>query len=212
MTASTDSRASPLAGWADRFAAASAEPARFAIREIAFSTQFNLRGNAADPAFADAASGALGFALPVAANTVSGTAERRALWLGPDEWLLTAPAGEAAAIEAALAAALRGVHHALVEVSASRTLIAISGSDARAVLAKGCALDLHAGAFGQATCAQTLLTKAQVILHCAGPGSSFHLYVRNSFADYLARWLTDAAAESSASQALDAARLAARLA
>lgn len=212
MTASTEPRASPLAGWADRFAAASAEPAHLSIREIAFSTQLNLRGNAGDAAFADAVHGVLGFALPVAANTVAGMEAQRALWLGPDEWLLTAPAGEAAAIEATLAAVLRGHHHALVDVSASRTVIAISGSDARAVLAKGCALDLHAGAFGTAKCAQTLLAKAQVILHCAGPGSSFHLYVRNSFADYLARWLTDAAAESAASRALDAARLAARLA
>jgi len=180
VTASTDLRASPLAGWADRFAAASADPARFAIREVAFTAQLNLRGNAADAAFADTVRGALGFALPVDANTVAGTEARSALWLGPDEWLLTAPDSEAAAIQAALATALRGRHHALVDVSASRTVIAISGSDARAVLAKGCALDLHAVAFGQANCAQTLLARAQVILHCASPASDFHLHVRNS--------------------------------
>lgn len=209
MTAATERRASPLAGWSERFAAVSADPARFAIRELAFTTQLILRGDRADAAFCAAVRHASGVELPVEANTWSGAADRGALWLGPDEWLLTAPDEARDALLAALGGALRGSHHALVDVSANRTLIGVSGDCARAVLAKGCALDLHARAFAAGRCAQTLLAKAQVILQC-GP-DMLHLHVRNSFADYLARWLTDAAAETRASHALDAARLAARL-
>ena len=176
MTASTEARVSPLAGWTLRFAAASTLPARFAIRELPFTTQINLRGDASDKAVAAAVSGALR--------------------LGPDEWMFIADGGDVAVLEAAL----RGTHHSVVDVAASRTVIELAGADARAVLAKGCALDLHTTVFGADSCAQTLLAKAQVILHCAGEGLVFHLYVRNSYADYLASWLVDAAAETAASR------------
>src|SRR3954471_11414942 len=109
--ASTDSRLSPLATWIGRFAEASAQPARFAIRELPFLVQFNVRG-------------------PMqgwAANTWNDAG----LWLGPDEWL-------------ALGKAPVGNYRAVTETSASRTVIEISGEDARTVLAKGCTLDLAA--------------------------------------------------------------------
>jgi len=185
---------------------------RAEIRPIACALQLNLRGDPGDPAFMAAVAGVLGVPLPVKASTAAQGRQCMALWLGPDEWLLTAADGDAGSLEAALGAALRGLHHSVVDVSASRTVIAASGADARALLAKGCALDLHAAAFRSGACAQTLLAKAQVILHCAADEPVFHLYVRNSLADYLSRWLTDAAAETAASQALDAARLARRLA
>lgn len=210
MTASTE-RASPLADWSARFAAASASAAHFSIRELACGTQINLRGNAGDPGFAAAVRGALGFDLPATANTWCGSLERAALWLGPDEWLLTAPPGENTALEGALRAALRGMHHSVVDLSANRTVIEIAGSDTRPVLAKGCSLDLHAAAFAAPQSAQTLLAKVQLILQCADAKDAFRLYVRNSFAHYVAEWLTDAAAESAAARTLDSERIASRL-
>ena len=62
-------RVSPLAGWSERFAAAGT--ASFAIRERAGAAQINLR---CDPALARQAQAALGFALPVKANTWEGDA------------------------------------------------------------------------------------------------------------------------------------------
>lgn len=210
MTASTE-RASPLADWSARFATASASAAHFSIGELAGVTQINLRGDAGDAGFAAAVRGALGFDLPATANTWSGSLGRAAIWLGPDEWLLTAPPGENTTFEGTLRSALRGMHHSVVDLSANRTVIAISGSDARPVLAKGCSLDLHAAAFAAPQSAQTLLAKVQLILQCADAKDAFRLYVRNSFAHYVAEWLTDAAAESAASRALDSERIAARL-
>ena len=201
MTASIE-RSSPLVEWAAQFSAASAAPEAFSIRELPFTTQINLRG--------DSAHVALGFKLPSAANTWSGTPEQSALWLGPDEWLVVAPEGMNESIAASLRTGLHGMHVAVTDVSASRTVVEISGSYARAVLAKGCPLDLHASAFGPLQCAQTLLAKAQVILQCTDTRPVFRLYVRNSFAAYVAEWLTDAAAECGASRGLDADRIASR--
>ncbi len=209
--ASTE-RASPLAAWSARFAAASAAPADFTIRELPFTTQINLRGSAADAAFAAATQAALGHGLPAAANTWAGAGERAALWLGPDEWLIVAPDGMNEAIAATLRNGLDGQHAAVTDVSANRTVIEIAGSHARAVLAKGCPLDLHARAFGPPQTAQTLLAKAQILLQCADTRPAFRLYVRISFAPYVAEWLIDAAAEFTASRGLDARRIASRFA
>ena len=216
MTASTE-RASPLAGWAARFDAASAQPEVFSIREIAFASQLNLRGDASSAAFAGPVADALGCALPLAANTVNEGYGSAALWLGPHEWLLVAPEGRKPegrneTLYALLSDALASTHHSLTDVSASRTVIEIAGDYARLVLAKGCPLDLHGSRFSAGHCAQTLLAKSQVILQCVDARPTFRIFVRISFAPYLAEWLTDAAAELAASAGLDSVRLATKLA
>ena len=217
MTASTEPnratdnpRPSPRAGWSSRFAAASAVSGQFAIREVPFQSQINLRVDAA-------ASGAkvasvLGCDLPVAANTWNAGGESSVLWLGPDEWLIVAPDGRNEALGADLCMALAGVHHSITDLSANRTIFEISGTDARFVLAKGCPLDLHGSAFKPPQCAQTLLAKSQMILQCVDARPVFRVFVRISFAPYVAEWLLDAAAELAASRNLDTQRISNRLA
>lgn len=210
MTALTE-RAAPLAAWGQRLAAASGTAAAFSIREVAFASQLNLRGNVGDADFASAVRGILGCDLPVTANTWTSGNDCTALWLGPDEWLVVAPDGRNEALYSALRTALKGVHHSLTDVSANRTILEISGDHARLVLAKGCPLDLHASAFAAPQCAQSLLAKAQVILQCLDARPTFRVFVRISFAPYVAEWLTDAAAELAASRDIDTGRIATRL-
>ena len=165
------------------------------ISEKPFLGHLNLRGDPSDGAFTGGAERALGFALPVEPNTVSEGDSSRAMWLGPDEWLITTAPDEGGFVAARLAAALDGVHSSVTDISGGQTLINLSGQDSRGVLAKGCSLDLHPRAFGEGRCAQTLVSGANVILRWAGPEPSFDLIVRRSFADYLALWLRDAALE-----------------
>ena len=84
-----------------------------------------------------------------------------ALWLGPDEWLVTGAPGSAAAIEAELAAALAGTHHAVVDVSANRAVLDLGGPGGTDLLSTGCSLDLHPRAWGPGRCAQTLFARAR---------------------------------------------------
>jgi sarcosine oxidase subunit gamma len=115
---------------------------------------------------------------PVEPNTAAGDA----LWLGPDEWLVVG--GREADYSGADAA---------VDVSAAFAVLELTGEDARDVLAQGCSLDLRPSAFGPASCAQTLLARADVILHCTAE-ETFRIFVRPSFAPYLRTWLEDARA------------------
>ncbi|TDV57381.1 sarcosine oxidase subunit gamma [Actinophytocola oryzae] len=138
------------------------------MRELPFRRAANVQGGGPFP--------------KPAANTAIRWEEHDVLWLGPSEWLvldgppLELPNG--------------------VDVSANRTTIELSGPHARDILEKGCTLDLHPRSFSAGNCAQTTLARTQVILWQTTDEPTYHLLVRNSFAHYLAAWLTDAAAES----------------
>jgi len=188
-------RRSPLSDYTDRFAALSAAThGALSIRELPFVSQVNLRADPKDADLMQRLATAIGFALPIAPNTVTSGEERRALWLAPDEWLVVGPDGQQGAIEQELRNGLNGAFGSVTDVSANRTLLQIRGAKARARLAHGIAIDLDPRSFGPMRCAQTLLAKAQVIIDCRDE-SGLILYVRASFATYAADWLLDALAE-----------------
>lgn len=120
--------------------------------------------------------------LPSTPNTVARAGVGTTLWLGPDEWL-------------AVGAVPDGIP--ALDVSGHRTLLEIRGRQARALLARGCPLDLDARVFGRERCAQTLLARVDVILwrlepRPDGAEDAFAVLVRSSFARSLVAWLRDA--------------------
>lgn len=169
------------------------------LSECAFRRQITVRGHAADPAFTQAVEQAIGLVPPSEPNTAAGPRDLaegpRILWLGPDEWLVVGTGATETNLPAALGSATESQHAAVVDVSDGRAVIAISGRDARDLLAKGCPLDLHPSRFAPGRCAQTLIAHAHVILHQVDDGPRYEMYVHRSFADYLWRWLEDAARE-----------------
>lgn len=166
------------------------------LAEGAHRGQISLRGRAANRKFKSAVKNVLGAVLPVQPNTASEAANGNVvLWLGPDEWLAVVPDGEEARVIAGLYAALPGVHFAAVDVSSSRTVIRLSGERARDVLMKGCSLDLHPAVFAAGQCAQSSLARCHMLLHQMEDTPAYDVYVHRSFADYLWRWLEDAAEE-----------------
>lgn len=154
----------------------------------------SVRLDPADAALLARVQAALGVALPLAANTASGDPDgRHALWLGPDEWLVLGPVGDAPAIEAAVRSAAGDAFVVTVDVSANRIAFELSGPSARELLESGCPIDLHPRAFHAGSCAQTLLARANVLLHQVGDEPRYRIWIRPSFARYLAAWLDDAA-------------------
>jgi sarcosine oxidase subunit gamma len=178
-------------------ARAVAEPGEAAVRlaERPFRGQLNLRLRVADADLASALEGALGFPLPTTPNTSAAGGGLTALWLGPDEWLVVTPEGREARVAAALGRALGSGPGAVTEVGDARTVIALAGARAREVLMKGCSLDFHPRVFAPGQCAQSVIARAQAIVHLVDETPLFELYVQRSFAHYLWAWLEDAAAE-----------------
>ncbi|WP_327065425.1 sarcosine oxidase subunit gamma [Kitasatospora sp. NBC_01302] len=203
MTADTHRR-SPLGHLADVLAAHSTGGERgVRLREVPFLAQLDLQLDPHGPATTGAPpaggwgriAAALGSPLPTAPNTVIEAGSLQVLWLGPQEWLVLGPDGSAGASADLLRAALADEPGSVVDVSANRTTLELSGPAARQVLEKGCSLDLHPRAFGPGRCAQTLLGKVQVILHQVDAEPTYRLLVRGSFAQYLTDWLLDAMEE-----------------
>ena len=187
-------RRSPLADYADRFTAIhEATSGAISIRELPFLTQINLRADPADGEVMGQLVEALGLDLPRTPNSVATTRDRRALWLGPNEWLIVAAVHQAKAIEDTWRSAMVGSTASIVDVSANRTVLLIQGELAQALLAHGIAIDLDPRVFAPGHCAQTLLAKAQVVIERRSDDNAFQVYVRGSYASYLADWLLEAA-------------------
>jgi sarcosine oxidase, subunit gamma len=125
---------------------------------------------------------------------------RSVLWLGPNEWLVIGPDGDILELVAVLDDAVGDGPGSVVDVSANRDTLVLSGPNARDLLEKGCTLDLHPRSFTAERCAQTTFARGHLLIWQTGAedspsGPVYRLLFRASFADYFADWLTDAAAE-----------------
>lgn len=161
--------------------------------------KIDLRGDPGDRTFMTAVGRCLDMLLPGEANTMASKGDATALWLGPDEWLITCTRSDVPRLAASLREALDGVHAAVTDVSDGRVALRLSGPSVREVLAKGCPLDLHPRAFKAGSVAQSLLAKASVLIHLVEDepqgGPTCDLYVGRSFAHYVFAWLEDAGRE-----------------
>lgn len=195
-TALTAPLRSPLSQVADRLAAATRTSGGvIRLAELPFLAQLNVRLDAKGAA-AEAVGIALDLPLPLQPNTVVRAGELTALWLGPDEWLLVGPPGSEQDLENRMREAAGDEFVSVIEVSAQRTTLLVTGPRAHDLLAHGCPLDLHPRAFGVGRCAQTTLGRTQVVLVARDdPRAGFWVLVRSTFAGYLADWLLDAATE-----------------
>jgi len=190
-TGMTGLRRSPLAHLADRMAAAS-DPSVVTLSETAYIGMVSLRVDPASPAAARVAA-VVGAPLPAAAGEVTGAGAQNALWLGPDEWLVVT-GSDPVALSDQLAAAVGEEPGLVLDVSANRTVLELTGPQARAILEKGCPVDLHPRSFGPGRAVSTTLARVPVLLWQTGDGS-YRLLPRSSFAEYVARWLLDAMVE-----------------
>ncbi len=187
-------RRSPLASFGLPARAAAQSPEAVADADLQLGErphrcQINLRGNPQDGRFLEAVRNAAGLALPTEPNRVAAAGELKALWLGPDEWLILGPGGRETELVGTLARGLQGQHAGATDVSEARTWILVAGGRARALLARGIPLDLHPREFRPGHCAQTGLAGANIILQQTDDRPSYEIGVTNSFADHLWHWL-----------------------
>jgi sarcosine oxidase, subunit gamma len=191
VTAETLTRTPTVAARGDEFAAL---PDGVSITPRPFVAMAGLRLDPAGPAAAAAAE-YLGVALPTAPSTYVDGDGVTAIWLGPDEWLVTSPFRTPEELETGLAGAV-GAGGSVVDVSAQRTTLCLSGEHVRDLLSGGCAVDLHPRVFTRGAAVQTLLGLTGVVLMALDDeGTRYQVLVRSSFAGYLVAWLLDAATE-----------------
>jgi sarcosine oxidase subunit gamma len=171
-------------------------PGKVELSEVTFLTMVGVRVGR-DTAAGQRIASVIG-GLPAACGAVSGTGDTSVLWLGPEEFLVVAPLEAHESLGGDLIQALRealaGGEGQVVDLSANRTTFDLTGPRARAVLEKGCALDLHPRVLKPGTALSTEIGNIPVVLWKTGE-ESYRIFPRASFAEFLGRWLLDAIRE-----------------
>jgi sarcosine oxidase subunit gamma len=155
------------------------------------ATRFSVRGG---EAAIEIIGRAFGVALPREACRAATSGDRAALWLGPDEWLLIAPDGEATRLMAVIGEALGLEPASLVEISDRQVAIEVAGEKAAEAVNAFNALDVDTQAFPVGMCTRTLFGKAEIVLWRTAP-ETFRLEVWRSFAPYVQGCLGEATRE-----------------
>jgi sarcosine oxidase, subunit gamma len=182
-------RAHPLEAWTAAFERL---PDAIGITAEPFVPMVDIRLGAVGPEVRTR----LGIDLPTVPNTWEPTDTGRAVWLGPDEWLLSSTTETPEELETRVRTTVLPLGGSATDVSAQRIGLRLTGARVRDVLAKGCSIDLHPRVFGRGSSAQTALGQAGVVLLAlSAAGDDYVVLVRSSFAGYLADWLLDAALE-----------------
>ena len=173
-------------------AAGSGASGSVVIRPLPAQARFSLRLHADDAASVGTAAG---FRLHMPINRRVGTAEQSATRLGPNEWLLIGPDGDADLIAGGVEAALDGRFHALVDIGHRNVGIQVSGPRAADVLNSGCPLDLVEAAFPTGMATRTLLGKAEIVLMRLDDAPTYQVECWRSFSAYVHDYLSEAARE-----------------
>ena len=113
-----------------------------------------------------------------------------ACWLGPDQWLLTSDTKPAEDIVCHIDRRLSGQLYAATDMSSHYMCFALQGPAARTVLAMGCGIDMHPGAFVSGQCVRTHFANVLLFI-VAVRDNYFDLYVDRSHSRYLNDWLVN---------------------
>lgn len=110
----------------------------------------------------------------------------RVHWITPKEWWTITSAGKAQAV----CECLEGLPVHTTEIADSRFTVAVSGG-AAALLAQGCALDLHEDMFSIGSSSVTRLAKIPALITRTDV-NCYEVNIDRSYARYLWAWLKDA--------------------
>ena len=173
---------------------AAPQPRGVRLAEIKDVGKIDLRGDPEDRAFMSAVGRVLDLLLPTEPCQSAAQGDVGALWVGPDQWLITCPNDHARSVAGKLRDATSKTHASVTEISAGRTLFRLAGPSALDVLAKGCPLDLHPRVAKPGYVAGSVLAKTNAVIHLR-EAHLVDIYLGRSFADYLWAWLEEAGME-----------------
>lgn len=184
---------SPAAHLADRFIAETIPaPRSVSLREVPFLAMIGIRVQPGEPV-AERVESLLGSSLPPSCGAVTATGDTATLWLAPDDFLVVSTQPPPV-LATALIEAIGDGPGSAADLSANRTTFELTGTAAREVMEKGCPLNLHPRAWPAGAAYVTALGPVPVIIWQLDH-NTYRILLRSSFADYLGRWLLDAASE-----------------
>lgn len=184
---------SPLAHRNDRNGV---EGLSIGLKEITDRGMIDLRGLASDKKFMAAAKDVLGVALPTAPRSTASAGNITVWWLSIDQWLVFAPRGETAELQAKLVKALDGIHSLAVDVSDMRAIFRLEGDNARVVLNKGTSVDFTDGSLKAGNVRRLRYAEIAAAAHIVSDAPCvIDMVMFRSYAEYAWSYLTKTAAK-----------------
>ncbi|SDF43953.1 N-methylglutamate dehydrogenase subunit D [Limimonas halophila] len=138
---------------------------------------------------------ATGLDVPGQPNGSASDGTTTVLWNGPARWLVMRPGTHGWDLDRELRDGLGEASAAVVDVSMGRTIIRLSGPATRRVLAKGCAVDLHAAAFRPGEVRLAALGHVSAAIHLVDGTPTADVIVARSVGVSVWEWLCEAARE-----------------
>lgn len=134
----------------------------------------------------------LGVSISETPNCVRRAGAFEVCWLAPGVWLLVG--GSVLEVHEKVAAVCEGeaIHHVADAGEAWRRW-RITGQNAGALIAKGCAVDLHPRMFPQSVCARTLLGQVNVLL--VRERDAWTVFAERALEEFLWAWFARAGRE-----------------
>ncbi len=158
----------------------------FKVEELPYINKINLRGDFESQACNAALTGLLGTDdCQLETNTYMHNNANTLFWLGPDERLLYTNSDPGSVIEKWCS--MPGT--AAVDLSDYYTVLKLSGSKVRDVIASGTPFDVHPSQFRVGQCTQTRYGSATVLMSNHADTPVFQLQVRWSYAKYVFGYL-----------------------
>lgn len=161
-----------------------------AIQLLAYAGQYETAATAIGKA--------LGIDCPTKPGTCGSNDHTQLVWNGPNSWMIIASDEESGRKPGELLGTLKkavGELAAVVDQSHGRCGLRLSGSHARTVMAKNCAIDLHPGAFKAGSCALTSVAHMSALLVQVDDTPSYDLFVARSLARSFAHAIEHACKE-----------------
>ena len=172
-------------------ASAKAISGSIAVSAIDDRGMIDLRGDFDDKKFVTACKKSLGLTLPSQPRQSTSKNDITALWLSPDQWLITCRRASAIELTDKLQKALSGIHSLAVNVSDARSIIRLEGEGARLVMMKGSPVDFTAPEFSSGFVRRVRFAELAGLVHVvADEPETIDLYVFRSYAIYAWNWIS----------------------
>lgn len=155
------------------------------VKELGFINKINLRGDFEESGTSSALTSLLGMECELKPNTFVSNGATALFWLGPNERLVHTDKEPGNIVSQ-----WRGhAGTAAVDVSDYSTVLSLSGTKTRDVIASGAPFDVHPDVFGVGQCAQTRFGNASILLSAHADTPEFQVQVRWSFAEYVYNYI-----------------------
>ena len=165
------------------------------IQEIPFVGKINLRGDKNDRDFLSNVGSILNIIIPLEPNTKVQNEELQAIWLSPNEWLLSYIKNDNFLDTLnKLYNQLNPEKTSVTDTSENKTIIRIQGSHSTELLKKFLVLDIDNALQNNTKVAQTIFVKIPILIvrnHLDQDTQSFDIHLNRSHTNYLKDLLLD---------------------